>query len=642
MTSLTKAEIGEIVSEALAIAMTSCSNLKVTTYDGTIGYKAVEFIDDFDLYAKTKSWTDQTKFELFEGYLTDHAKKWYKLTVTKSASPPTDWKTLKQSFLDYHLPKDKNRYFKEQLNKRRQGKEEPVSHYIVSKHLLCLNVNPHMSEKEILLYILEGLIPELQRELYLKDFKNLQEMKELAVRIETALKFDNVSNYENDNMSGGSIETLLDRLNLLLNKVEDNSNQLNNMSENENYNNDRSQNSFSNNVSRYFSRSNYFDHYFNSIQNYSYNFLQNNSNNFDTTHVDCNSIRENPRNINQNELRCFNVKKDIDREPGISNEPVCNCLSLRVKESISRVNDELKFSSRTKDLEITESFNDSVDKNASSSLVGKDAFESLIEKDSDTFDDENNSCELNNEQFINKIVEVINDLVIKNNENSVNQEFLCNLNDEKVSNESSIKVNIVESSHRNYEINSEQRKNESIEVKNEILDLINEFQIDEYECDHKQNHNELILHNESINEADIPKINFEAVIAEITEDSIEISSVKDSYVSEKEVNAMIANNDTLKYPELKSEELVNEIFINENSCRIEIVECFDINGSFTEKGSKERFHEFNLEIGFKTNYSIENKYFANNCLSFKEYLEGNRKVKLFKNAFILFYLSSLF
>jgi hypothetical protein len=39
-------------------------------------------------------------------------------------------------------------------------------------------------------YILEGLIPELKRELYLRDFNNLQEMKDFAVRVETALKFD--------------------------------------------------------------------------------------------------------------------------------------------------------------------------------------------------------------------------------------------------------------------------------------------------------------------------------------------------------------------------------------------------------------------------------------------------------------------
>ncbi len=76
MTSLKTAEIGEIVSEALTIAMTSCSNLKVITYDGTIGYKALEFIDDFELHAKTKGWSDQNKLDLFRSYLTNCAKDW--------------------------------------------------------------------------------------------------------------------------------------------------------------------------------------------------------------------------------------------------------------------------------------------------------------------------------------------------------------------------------------------------------------------------------------------------------------------------------------------------------------------------------------------------------------------------------------
>jgi hypothetical protein len=103
------------------------------------------------------------------------------------------------------LPTDKNGYFKEQLNKRRQGDKELVSQYIVSKLLLCLDVNPHMTEKEIMFYILEGLILELQRELYLKD---LQELKGFAVRVETALKCDNKSNYENGIINNESIETL--------------------------------------------------------------------------------------------------------------------------------------------------------------------------------------------------------------------------------------------------------------------------------------------------------------------------------------------------------------------------------------------------------------------------------------------------
>jgi hypothetical protein len=83
MTTLSPKSVRKLVIDALTIAMSSSGNLKLTPYDCYISYRALEFIEDYEVYAKTKGWTDANKFELFGAYLTSSTKDWYKLAVKK-------------------------------------------------------------------------------------------------------------------------------------------------------------------------------------------------------------------------------------------------------------------------------------------------------------------------------------------------------------------------------------------------------------------------------------------------------------------------------------------------------------------------------------------------------------------------------
>jgi hypothetical protein len=53
------------------------------------------------------------------------------------------------------------------LSKRKQASKEPVSHQIVSSDLLCLEVNPSISEKEIVLNIFEDMLPN-EKQFFMK------------------------------------------------------------------------------------------------------------------------------------------------------------------------------------------------------------------------------------------------------------------------------------------------------------------------------------------------------------------------------------------------------------------------------------------------------------------------------------------
>jgi hypothetical protein len=294
MTTLTPKEVSKLVTDALTIAMCSSGNLKVTPYDGDISYRALEFLEDFEDSAKSKGWTDQNKFERFGGYLILSAKDWFKLCVTKNFSPPTDWKSLKQAFIEHHLPKDRDRYYREQLSKRKQASKEPVSQYIVSKHLLCLEVNPKMTETEVMLYIFEDMLPEIKKELHIKDYQNLQELKDNAERIESAIRI--ISNqgypYESTTENDKSIRALVEGFNLLLSRVEDNSVQLQNLNKNRNERNDKFQNRFpprySNNV-----RPNFRNDF--SLQ---YNTNQGNNRNYNPNSYQSNGFNQNIRSNN--------------------------------------------------------------------------------------------------------------------------------------------------------------------------------------------------------------------------------------------------------------------------------------------------------------------------------------------------------
>jgi hypothetical protein len=188
MTSFTPKEVSKLVKDALTIAMSSSGNVKVTPYDGDISSRDLEFLEDFEGSAKAKGWTDQNKFERFGGYLIFSAKDWFKLSATKNSSPSTDWKSMRQVFIEHHLPEDRDRYYREQLSKRKQASKELVSHYIVSKHLLCQEVNPKMTESEIMLYIFEDMLPGFKKVLYIKDYQDLHELKDYTKRIENAMR----------------------------------------------------------------------------------------------------------------------------------------------------------------------------------------------------------------------------------------------------------------------------------------------------------------------------------------------------------------------------------------------------------------------------------------------------------------------
>src|SRR5689334_17865412 len=102
-----------------------------------------------------KGWGDPERYTNFNQFLEDQAKHWYRVSVKLNPNPPQDWNDLRQAFLDYHLPPDREKELREKLVNRKQGSESVVQ-YITHKQVLCLEYNPQMNFEQMKKFIIEG------------------------------------------------------------------------------------------------------------------------------------------------------------------------------------------------------------------------------------------------------------------------------------------------------------------------------------------------------------------------------------------------------------------------------------------------------------------------------------------------------
>ncbi len=161
-TPISLADVRRVVNDAVSGSLGTVGGLKLDKYDGEISWRCVEWMEDYEELTKIKGWTDQNRLDRFGGSLEKDAKNWHKLYIQKANPALTDWNTVKDLFLRYHLPKDKDSYAREQMLNRKQKPYEDVNKYMTHKHLLCLEVDPSMPFDEMKRHIIEGLLPQIK------------------------------------------------------------------------------------------------------------------------------------------------------------------------------------------------------------------------------------------------------------------------------------------------------------------------------------------------------------------------------------------------------------------------------------------------------------------------------------------------
>ena len=163
-------------------------------YKGDISSEAQNWLEAFEDVTTMKGWGDAERFRNFNQFLDENARNWYKIYVKLNATPPADWAALRQSFLNYHLPTDRDRELRDRMINRKQG-DEDVLKYITHKRLLCAEYNSNMPLEEVKRHIIDGLNPLIKQTILHKDNPTLTALQTNAIMIEKGLKEANVLSY---------------------------------------------------------------------------------------------------------------------------------------------------------------------------------------------------------------------------------------------------------------------------------------------------------------------------------------------------------------------------------------------------------------------------------------------------------------
>ena len=185
--AITLADVRRTVCDAVAGSLAVNTGFRIEKYFGDISADAEEWIDNYEDTTTLKGWDDAQRFKNFNQFLERDAKNWYKLYVKKAANPPADWAALRQAFIDYHVPPDREKELRDKMVNKKQGTDDVVK-YITEKRLLCLDLNPAMGFDEMKKHIIDGMHPEIKVTITHKVNNNMANLLENAKNIEKGLK----------------------------------------------------------------------------------------------------------------------------------------------------------------------------------------------------------------------------------------------------------------------------------------------------------------------------------------------------------------------------------------------------------------------------------------------------------------------
>ena len=90
----------------------------------------------------------------------------------------------KQRILDHYLPVDYRRHLREKIRSTKQQKNENVASFIASLRYLISLYNHEMAEDDVVDMIIEGMRPEIAKEVLIVNPRTINELTERANLIE--------------------------------------------------------------------------------------------------------------------------------------------------------------------------------------------------------------------------------------------------------------------------------------------------------------------------------------------------------------------------------------------------------------------------------------------------------------------------
>lgn len=158
------------------------------TYHGLPTENPNEFLDRYELAALSNHWQEETKLNLFPAHLTGTALSWYKHHIRNNANAPVNWNNLKETFVSTFTPAAQATNLQNILDKKIQGKDQPVIAYYFEILTLCRRYDPEITDKRIAQYIIQGLKPEFCDKIVTEPCDTLEDLEKSLKKVELQLE----------------------------------------------------------------------------------------------------------------------------------------------------------------------------------------------------------------------------------------------------------------------------------------------------------------------------------------------------------------------------------------------------------------------------------------------------------------------
>jgi hypothetical protein len=155
------------------------------TFNGLQSENPNEFIDKYEIAAKSNNWQNKTKINLFPAHLAGNALAWF-AHYTKSREI-NNWEELKAKFIDTFRPIAQANSLQLVLDKKVQLREQSALNYFLEVLAICRRYDQGISDKQIINYVIQGLQPEICERILNEKTDTIDELESSLRKIELHL-----------------------------------------------------------------------------------------------------------------------------------------------------------------------------------------------------------------------------------------------------------------------------------------------------------------------------------------------------------------------------------------------------------------------------------------------------------------------
>lgn len=155
--------------------------------------KARLWIEDFKFCSKVNIWDNKVAARRLPEFLGGSARNWYRISIEGSPIEE-DFVEIEKQFNRLFLPHSMKLMIANELDKRRQRQDEPVSNFIIDMRLLCREYDKNMPIAEVIDKIRNRVLGSFEPNLTQANPTTIEDLVRVCVAIEEGMRKKSASN----------------------------------------------------------------------------------------------------------------------------------------------------------------------------------------------------------------------------------------------------------------------------------------------------------------------------------------------------------------------------------------------------------------------------------------------------------------